>query len=59
MQAIEQGPKFSQRGRRGQSWPNGEVGSLYRVSSPRWEPADGTVRQLAKNVLTVGEFRPP
>jgi len=59
MQAVQQFPKFRERSRRSQSRPNGETGALCRVGNPRREPADGTVGQLAENVLTFWELRPP
>ena len=59
MQAIQQFPKFGERHRRSQSRPNGEAGALCWVGNPRREPADGAVGQLAENVLTFWELRPP
>jgi hypothetical protein len=59
MQAVQQCPKFSEGGRRGQRWAQGEVGTLRRVGNPRRESANGTVRQLAENVFTFWELRPP
>jgi len=59
MQAVQQFPKFGECGRRGQSRPNGKAGALRGVGNPRREPADGAVRQLAKNVFTVWELGPP
>jgi hypothetical protein len=59
MQAVQQFPKFGECGRRGQSRPNSKVGALRRVGNPRREAADGAVGQLAENVLTFWELRPP
>ena len=59
MQAVQQCPKFGECGRRGQGRPNGKVGALRRVGNPRRESADGAVGQLAENVLTFWELRPP
>lgn len=59
MQAIQQFPKFGERRRRSKSRPNGNVGALRGVGNPRREPADGAVGQLAENVLTFWELRPP
>jgi len=59
MQAVQQFPKFGECGRRGHRRPNNKVGTLRRVGNPRRETADGAVRQLAENVLTFWEFRPP
>ena len=59
MQAVQQFPKFGECGRRGHRRPNRKVGDLRRVGYPRWEAADGAVGQLAENVLTFWEFRPP
>jgi len=59
MQAVQHFPKFGECGRRGQSRPNGKVGALRSIGNPRWEPADGAVGQLAENVLTFWELRPP
>jgi hypothetical protein len=59
LQAIQQFPKFGERSRRSQSRPNSKVGALRKVSHPRRESADGAVGQLAENVLTFWELRPP
>ena len=59
MQAVQQFPKFGECGRGGHSRPNGKVGTLRRVGNPRREPGDGAVGQLAENVLTFWELRPP
>ena len=59
MQAVQQFPKFGECGRRRQSRPNGKVGTLRRIGNPRWEPANSAVGQLAENVLTSWELRPP
>ena len=59
MQAVQQFPKFGECGRRRHWRPNGKVGTLRRVGNPRREPADGAVGQLAENVFTFGELRPP
>ena len=59
MQAVQQCPKFGECGRRGQRRSNGEVGALRRIGNPRRESANGAVRQLAENVLTFWELRPP
>jgi DNA replication protein DnaC len=52
MQAVQQFTQFGECGRRRQSRPNGNVGTLRRVGNPRREPAYGAVGQLAENVLT-------
>jgi hypothetical protein len=59
MQAVQQFPKFGKCRRRGQSGPNGKVGTLRRIGNPRGEPADAAIGQLAENVLTSWELRPP
>jgi hypothetical protein len=59
MQAVQQFPKFGECGRRCHCRPNGKVGALRRVGNPRRESANRTVRQLAENVLTFRELRPP
>ena len=59
MQAVQQFPKLSECGRRCHCRPNGKVGALRRVGNPRRESANRTVRQLAENVLTFRELRPP
>jgi hypothetical protein len=59
MQAVQQFPKFGECGRRRHRKPNSKVGTLRRVGNPRREPADGAVGQLAENVLTFWELRPP
>ena len=59
MQAVQQFPKFGECGRRCHCRPNGKVGALRRIGNPRRESANRTVRQLAENVLTFRELRPP
>src|SRR5881392_1756310 len=59
MQAVQQCPKLGECGRRGQGRSNGKVRALRRVGDPRGESADGAVGQLAENVLTFWELRPP
>jgi hypothetical protein len=59
MQAVQQCPKFGECGSRSQRRSNAYVGILGGVSDPRWEPANGAVGQLAENVLTFWELRPP
>jgi hypothetical protein len=59
MQAVQQFPKFGECGRRCHCRPNGKVGTLRRVGNPRRESANRAVRQLAENVLTFRELRPP
>lgn len=59
MQAIQQYPKLGECGRRGQGRSNGKVRALRRIGDPRGKSADGAVRQLAENVLTFWELRPP
>ena len=59
MQAVQQFPQFGECGRGGQRRPNGKVGAFRRVGDPRREPGDGAVGQLAENVLTFWELRPP
>ncbi len=59
MQAVQQCPKLGECGRRGQRRTNGEVRAPCRIGDPRWESADGAVGQLAENVLTFWELRPP
>src|SRR3954451_14467534 len=59
MQAVQQFPKFDECGRRRHWRPNGTVGALRRVGNPRRESANRAVRQLAENVLTLLEPRPP
>ena len=59
MQAVQQFPKLGECGRRRHCRPNGKVGALRGVGNPGWEPADGAVGQLAENVLTFWELRPP
>ena len=59
MQAVQQFPKFGECGRRRHCRPNGKVGALRRVRNPRRESANRAVRQLAENVLTLRELRPP
>jgi hypothetical protein len=58
MQAVQQCPKFDECGRRRQNRPDGKVGTLRRVGNPRRKPTDGSVGQLAENVLTLWELRP-
>ena len=59
MQVVQQFPKFGECGRRSQWWANSKVGTLRRVGNPRRKPAYGSVGQLAENVLTAWELRPP
>ena len=59
MQAIQQCPKLGECGRRGQGRSNGKARTLRPIGDPRWKPTYGAVRQLAENVLTFWEFRPP
>ena len=59
MQAVQQFPKFGECGRRCHCRPNGKVGALRRIGNPRRESANRAVRQLAENVLTFRELRPP
>ena len=59
MQAFQQFPKFGECGSRRHRRPDSEVGALRRVGNPRREPAYGAVGQLAENVLTFWELRPP
>jgi hypothetical protein len=59
MQAVQQFPKFGECGHRAQWRAHGKVRRLRRVGNPRREPTDGAIGQLAKNVLPVGQLRPP
>jgi hypothetical protein len=59
MQAVQQFPKFDECDRRCQRRSNGKVRALRRVGDPRRESANRAVRQLAENVLTFWELRPP
>jgi hypothetical protein len=59
MQAIQQCPKLGECGRRGQGRSNGKARTLRRIGDPRGKSTYGAVRQLAENVLTFWEFRPP
>ena len=59
MQAVQQCPKLGECGGRGQRTSNGKVRALRRIGDPRRESADGAVGQLAKDVLTFWELRPP
>jgi hypothetical protein len=59
MQAVEQCPKFGERDCRRQRRPNGKGRTLRRIDNPRRESANRAVRQLAENVLTFRELRPP
>jgi hypothetical protein len=59
MQAVQQFPKFGECDRRCQRRPNGKVRVLRRVGNPRRESANRAVRQLAENILTFRELRPP
>jgi hypothetical protein len=59
MQAVQQFPKFGECGRRRHYRANGKVGAVRRVRNPRRESANRAVRQLAENVLTFRELRPP
>src|SRR3954466_10802273 len=59
MQAVQQCPKLGECGRRGQGSSNGKITALRRIGDPRGESADGAVGQLAENVLTFWELRPP
>jgi len=59
MQAVQQCPKLGECGGRGQGRSNGKVRTLRRIGDPRRESADGAIGQLAKNILTFWELRPP
>src|SRR3954447_11346027 len=59
MQAVQQYPKLGECGDRGQRRSNSKVRALRRIGDPRRESADGAVGQLAENVLTFWELRPP
>jgi len=59
MQAVQQCPKLCECRGRGQGRSNSKVRALRRIGDPRRESADGAVGQLAKNVLTFWELRPP
>jgi hypothetical protein len=59
MQAVQQFSKFGECGSRRHCRPNSKGGTLRRVDNPRRESANRTVRQLAEDVLTFRELRPP
>jgi hypothetical protein len=59
MQAVQQFPKFGECDRQCQRRPNGKGRALRRIGNPRRESTNRAVRQLAENVLTFRELRPP
>ena len=59
MQTVQQFPKFGEGHGRGQRRSDGKGLALRRIGNPRRESANRAVRQLAENVLTFRELRPP
>jgi len=59
MQAVQQFPQFGECDSRCYRRPNGKGRTLRRIGYPRRKSANRAVRQLAENVLTFRELRPP
>ena len=59
MQAVQQFPKLGECGRRSQRRSDAYVAIYRGVGDPRWKPANGSVGQLAENILSACELRTP
>jgi hypothetical protein len=59
MQAVQQFPKFGECDGRCQRRPDAKGRALRRIGNPGRESTNRAVRQLAENVLTFRELRPP